>query len=113
MDILLRRGRAAASDVQSELPDPPSYSAVRTMLGRLEEKGHVAHEQDGPRYVYRATIDPEAARASALERTVSTFFGGSPRRTVAALLDRSASELSDEDLDELAARIAALRKERS
>jgi len=112
MDILLRRGDAAASDVRSELPDPPSYSAVRTMLSRLEEKGHVTHRQDGPRYVYRATIDAEQARESALERTVRTFFAGSPGKTVAALLDRSSADLSDADLDELAELIERMRQER-
>jgi len=113
VDILLRRPGASASDVRSELPDPPSYSAVRTMLSRLEEKGHVSHTQDGPRYLYRATVDPDRARESALERTVRTFFQGSPGRTVAALLDRSSAELSDEELDELSALIERIRAERS
>lgn len=112
MDILLRRGSATASDVRSELPDPPSYSAVRTMLTRLEDKGHVTHRQDGPRYVYHATIDAEKARESALERTVRTFFEGSPGKTVAALLDRSSAELTDAELDELAELIERMREER-
>ena len=112
MDILLRRPRASASEVQSELPDPPSYSAVRTMLSRLKDKGHVRHEQDGPRYVYSAAIDPLKARESALERMVKTFFAGSSHRTVAALLDRSDTDLTDEELDELAELIARKREER-
>jgi predicted transcriptional regulator len=113
MDLLIRRGRATASDVQGDLPDPPSDSAVRTMLRRLEEKGLVDHSQEGARYVYYATIDRARARASALERTVRTFFGGSPGRTVAALLDRSSADLSDEELDDLALMIERLRKERT
>ncbi|MDX1396527.1 MAG: BlaI/MecI/CopY family transcriptional regulator [Gemmatimonadota bacterium] len=113
MDILLRLGSASASDVRAELPDPPSYSAVRTMLSRLEEKGHVSHEQDGPRYLYRAAIDADRARESALERTVRTFFEGSPGKTVAALLDRSSTELSDAELGELAEMIERIRRERS
>lgn len=112
MDILLRRGSATASDVRSDLPDPPSYSAVRTMLSRLEDKGHVTHRQDGPRYVYRATIDAEEARETALERMVRTFFEGSPGKTVAALLDRSSADLTDADLDELAGLIERMREER-
>lgn len=112
MDILFRLERAGASEVREELPDPPSYSAVRTMLRRLEEKGHVTHEQDGQRYVYRPTVDAEAARESAFERVVRTFFEGSPGKTVAALLDHSASELTDEELDELADMIDRMRGER-
>jgi predicted transcriptional regulator len=112
MDILMRLGQATASQVQAELPDPPSYSAVRTMLSRLEEKGHVAHQQDGPRYVYRATIDTVVARESALQRMVRTFFQGSPGKTAAALLDGSSAQLTDQDLDELAALIERIREER-
>lgn len=113
MDILIRCGDASASAVRSELPDPPSYSAVRTMLSRLEEKGHVTHSQDGPRYLYHAAIDAARARESALERTVRTFFDGSPGKTVAALLDRSSTELSDTELGELAEMIERIRRERT
>ncbi|MDX1579452.1 MAG: BlaI/MecI/CopY family transcriptional regulator [Gemmatimonadota bacterium] len=112
MDILIRRGRASASDVRADLPAPPSDSAVRTMLSRLEDKGHVTHEQDGPRYVYRPAIDTERARESALERMVRTFFEGSPGKTVAALLDRSSSDLTDAELDDLADLIDRMRRER-
>ena len=113
MDILIRRERASASEVRGDLPDPPSYSAVRTMLSRLEEKEHVTHEQDGPRYLYRATIDTARARETAMERMVRTFFEGSPGKTVAALLDRSAADMSDEELDELADLIERMRQERA
>lgn len=112
MDILLRRGEASASDVQGELPEPPSYSAVRTMLGRLEDKGYIGHRQDGPRYLYRATIDTEKARASALRRMVRTFFEGSANKTVAALLDQADVSLSDGELDELAELIEKKREGR-
>ena len=112
MDILFRLDRAGVSEVRDELPDPPSYSAVRTMLRRLEEKGHLTHEQEGQRYVYRPTVDPEAARESAVERLVRTFFEGSAGKTVAALLDQSASDLSDEELDRLAELIDRMRQER-
>lgn len=113
MDILFRLGSAGVADVRAELPAPPSYSAVRTMLGRLEEKGHVTHERNGQRYVYSSTLDREAARESAFERMVRTFFEGSPGRTVAALLDHSASDLTDDELAELADLIDRLRERRA
>ena len=113
MDILFRHRRAGVAEVQRELPDAPSYSAVRTMLGRLEAKGQVSHEQDGARYLYRPVVDREAARASAMERMIRTFFEGSPGKTVAALLDRSESELSREELDRLAEMIDQMRREKS
>ncbi len=113
MDILFRLGRASVSEVLGELADPPSYSAVRTMLGRLEEKGHIAHDQDGARYLYRAVADRETARGSAIERIVRTFFEGSPGRTVAALLDHSAQDLTQTELTELASLIERMQRERT
>lgn len=112
MDVLFRLGRGSVSEVLELLPDPPSYSAVRTMLGRLEEKGHVSHDQDGPRYLYRPAIDAASARESALERMVGTFFEGSHRKTVAALLDHSAQDLSDDELTGLADMIQRMQRER-
>src|SRR5438128_478613 len=87
MDVIYRRGRATAAEVLEELPDPPSYSAVRALLRLLEEKGHVKHEQDGPRYVFTPTVTRERARRSALKHVVRTFFDGSATDAVAALLD--------------------------
>ena len=112
MDVLFQLGRGSVSDVLELLPDPPSYSAVRTMLGRLEEKGHVEHDQDGPRYLYRPAIDAETARESALTRMVGTFFEGSHRKTVAALLDHSAQDITDEELAGLANMIQRMQRER-
>src|SRR5919108_4167949 len=86
MDILFRRGRATASEVMEELPGTPSYSTVRTQLRVLEEKGHVRHEEEGPRYVYVAAVPRHAARKSALRHLVNTFFDGSAEKGVAALL---------------------------
>jgi predicted transcriptional regulator len=83
------------------MPDPPSYSAVRAMIGKLEEKGHLRHEQDGPRYVYFPSHSREEARETALKRVLRTFFEGSPTKAVAAVLDLSVGDLSDGDLDEL------------
>src|SRR4026209_2410724 len=86
MDILYRRGRAAAGEVMAELPGDPSYSTVRTQLRVLEEKGHVRHEEQGLRYVYAPAVPRHAARKSALRHVVDTFFDGSAEKTVAALL---------------------------
>lgn len=105
MDIVYRHGRATAAEVLARLPSPPSYSAVRAMLRILEEKGHLAHTQDGPRYVYRPTVAPAEARRTALQHVLRTFFGGSASAAMAALLDEAASEVSGEELERLAALI--------
>jgi predicted transcriptional regulator len=111
MDVIYRRGQATAAEVLAELPDPPSYSAVRAMLRVLEEKGHLRHEQQGPRYIFLPTVPREKARRSALKQLVRTFFDGSTEQAVAALLDMSASRLSDEELDRLSQLINQARKE--
>ncbi len=102
MDILFRDGQADVSDVQAAMADPPSYSAVRAMLRILEEKGHVRHEQDGPRYVYKPVVARERAKRSAMRHLLHTFFEGSHEQAVAALLDEASTSLSDEDLNRLA-----------
>src|ERR687892_1905431 len=102
VDILYSQGRATAAEVQTALPDPPSYSAVRAMLRILEEKDHVRHEQDGPRYVYVPTVARENAKRSALKHMLHTFFDGSAEQAISALLDEPSSKLSDAELDRLA-----------
>src|SRR5687767_14639560 len=89
MDILHRRGRATAQEVLDELAEPPSYSAVRTHLRLLEERGHVKHTVDGQRYVFAPVVARADARKSALSHLVKTFFAGSVEDAVAALVDRS------------------------
>ena len=111
MDFLYQNGRATAAEVEANLPDPPSYSAVRAMLRVLEEKGHVRHQQDGPRYVYVPSVARERAKRSALRHVVRTFFDGSPEEVVAALLDDRSAKLSDDELDRLARLIARARQE--
>jgi predicted transcriptional regulator len=101
MDVVYRLGKAAVSDVLERLPDPPSYSAVRALMRILEEKGHLSHEQDGPRYVYLPTVPRDAAQASALSHLVRTFFGGSAEAAVAALLDLPEHGMSEGELDRL------------
>ena len=110
LDVLHRLGQASAAGVRAALADPPSDSAVRTHLRILEEKGHVRHEQDGPRYVYRPVVAREAAGRTALRHLVQTFFDDAPERAVAALLDDAAADLSDADLDRLDAMIRQARQ---
>jgi BlaI family penicillinase repressor len=110
MDVVYERASVTVSEVLAELPDAPSYSAVRALMRKLEEKGHLRHDASGPRYVYQATVPRDRARRSALERLMRTFFEGSPSRTVAALLDLPATELTDTELDEVADLIARARR---
>jgi len=111
MDVLYRRGRSTAAEVRRQLPDPPSYSAVRAMLRILETKGHVRHEEEALRYVYRPTLPRERAKRSALKHLVETFFDGSAELAAAAILDGSAAKLSAEELDRLSRLIEKTRKE--
>lgn len=110
VDILYAQGRATAAEVQSALPDPPSYSAVRAMLRILEEKGHVRHELDGPRYVYVPTVPRDNAKRSALRHMVQTFFEGSAEQAISALLDESSTRLSEAELARLARLIERARR---
>ena len=110
VDILYTQGRATAAEVQASLPDPPSYSAVRAMLRILEEKGHVKHEQDGPRYIYVPTVARDNAKRSALRHMLQTFFDGSAEQAISALLDDSSTRLSDRELDRLARMIDQARR---
>ena len=110
MDVLFRRGGSTAAAVQKHMPDPPGYSAVRTHLRILEEKGHVTHHQDGTRYVYRPTIRKEKATRSALNHLVESFFGGSRENVMAALLDEGVGQMSDKELGRLARLIEQARE---
>src|SRR5829696_694736 len=101
MDVVYRLGKAAVNDVLERIPDPPSYSAVRALMRILEEKGHLCHEQDGPRYLYLPMVPRESARTNALTHMVRTFFGGSTEAAVAALLDPDNHKLSDTELDRI------------
>jgi predicted transcriptional regulator len=111
MDVLHRRGRATAQEVLDDLAEPPSYSAVRTFLRLLEERGHVRHVQEGPRYVYTPTVERRDAQRSALAHLVETFFDGSVENAVASLVESSKPKLSREELDRIAALLAKAKKE--
>src|SRR3954462_6895681 len=110
IDILYANGRATAAEVQALLPDPPSYSAVRAMLRILEDKGHVRHQQDGPRYIYLPTLARDNAKRSALRHILQTFFDGSAEQAISALLDGSTGRFSLAELDRLARMIDTARK---
>jgi predicted transcriptional regulator len=109
MDAVYRLGRATVAEVRGELSDPPTYSAVRGMLRFLEEKGQLRHVQEGVKYVYLPTVAPSKARRSALQKLVRTFFGGSTREAVAALIEEK--RLGEDDLDRLQELIDLARKE--
>ena len=109
MEVLYTAEGLTAAEVRERMPDAPSDSAVRTHLRILEEKGHVRHEERGPRYVYSSVVSRAKARKSALKQLVHTFFDGSPEQAVAALIDDS--KLGKQELDRLAKLIADARRE--
>jgi len=112
MDIVIRRGRASAAEVLADLPDPPSYSSVRSMLKLLEDKGLLAHEWDGPRHAYRPTGNPEQIRRSAVRHLLRTFFSNSMESAVAAMLGSMERAPSDDELKRLTKIIAEARRKR-
>lgn len=111
MDILYLKTNATVAEVLEELPDPPSYSAVRALLRILEIKGHVKHRSEGPRYIFAPVISREKAKRSALEHLLKTFFNGSTEKAVASLIDVSKDHLSDEQLDRLSRLIDEVKME--
>lgn len=111
LEILYERGKASAAEVRQAMPDAPGYSAVRALLRVLEEKGHVRHEEQGPKYVYLPVVARNKASRSAVKHVMDTFFAGSPEQIVAALLDVSAARLTREELDRMAAMIEQAKRE--
>jgi predicted transcriptional regulator len=101
LEILYRLGQATAKEVQDNLPDPPSYSAVRALLATLEGKEMVRHSKEGRRYVYKPAITPRKAKRTALDSLLRTYFGGKPEALVAALLDPSDQQLSKGEIDSI------------
>jgi predicted transcriptional regulator len=110
MDILYRRGRATAAEVQEELPDPPGYSAVRSALRLLEQRGVVRHLEEGARYLYLPTRRKQELRGSALSHVLDTFFDGSRQQAVCALLEDDDLELSESEYQRLASLLEAARQ---
>jgi len=111
LDIVYRLEQASVSQVRAQMPEPPSYSAVRGLMRILEEKGHLQHRQQGPRYVYSATVPRDEARRSAMRHLVATFFDGSVEGAVATLLDLESAEADDETYERLAELIERAREE--
>lgn len=111
MDVLYRLGSATAAEVQANIDDAPSYSAIRALLRILVDKGHIKHSYDGPRYVYAPIVSRPVAQKSALKQLVKTFFDGSTSNAVAALLDMSGKDLSDGELEKLAKIVDQAKRE--
>ncbi len=111
MDIVYELKEVSALQVLERLPSPPSYSAVRALLRVLEQKGHLVHRQDGPRYVYTPRLPKDKARKTALSHLMQTFFDGSTESVVSALLDLSEDNLSEEDYRRLSELIEKARQE--
>lgn len=101
MDILYQRGSATAAEVMEGLPDPPSYSAVRSLLSILERKNVVKHHREGLRYVFTPLEEKSTARVSALQKLLQTFFHNSVEEAVSAMLDLDEGSLDAQDYDRL------------
>ena len=112
MDILHRRGEATVAEIMDDLPDPPTYSAVRSVLRILGEKKMIRFKEEGPRYIYYPARDTEATREDALAHVVSTYFAGSPEQAVTALLRMSDVDMKDDEIERLRDRIRRARQNR-
>ena len=111
MDVLYQLGEATAAEVQERLPEPPSYSAVRAMLRILEDKGHIRHHEDGPRYVFAPVVARDTAQRSAVTHLLRTFFDGSVEDAMAALLDGAERKLSRDEIDRMSQLIEQRKRE--
>jgi predicted transcriptional regulator len=109
MDILFRRGESTVAEIMGDLPDPPTYSAVRSILRILVEKQLITHREDGPRYVYLPAVNTEQARDDALKHVIRTFFDGSTEQAITAVLRMSDAKLSEAEIDQFRERIRTAR----
>ena len=109
MNILHRRGASTVTEIMDELPDPPTYSAVRSILRILGEKKLVRHREDGPRYIYEPAESPDRVRETALEHVVDTYFAGSTEQAVTALLRLSDTDMSEAEIKRLREKIRGAR----
>lgn len=105
MDAVYRLGQASAQEVLENIPEPPSYSAVRALLAILVDKGTLKHVREGRKYIYKPTVSPDRAKRGALKRLLSTFYDNSPEKLVAALLDPADLKLGDRDIERIRALI--------
>jgi len=111
MDIIYELNEATVSQVLDQIPNPPSYSTVRALLRVLEDKGHLIHKHEWPRYIYRPTVPREKASKNALKQLKKTFFNNSTEEVFAALLDLSEKDMSEKDYRRLTELIKKARKE--
>ena len=111
MDALYKLGKASAAQIQSEIPEPPTYTAIRSHLSILERKGHVRHESDGTRYLYEPRVAREQMGKRAIDSLLKTFFDNSVERAVTALLTRKDADVSADDLDRLSRLIEKAKRE--
>jgi len=111
MDIVYELNEVTVAQVLEKIPNPPSYSTIRALLRVLEEKGHLVHKQEGPRYIYSPTLPREQARQNALKHVMRTFFDNSTEDAVAALLNISEDNLSEQDYKRLSELIKKARSE--
>ncbi len=111
MDALYRLGTASAAEIRDAIPNPPTQTAVRTLLTILQEKGHVRFDRDGAKYIYEPTVPKEEMAKNVMDGVVRNFFGGSIERVVATLVDSKETELTDDDLARLQAIIEEARRQ--
>ena len=111
MDALYKLGKASAADIRDEIADPPSYTAIRTLLTILEKKGHIRHESDGTRYIYEPAVARGEMSRRAIDSLLKTFFDNSVERAVAALLTRKDMDVSKDELDRLSKLIEKAKME--
>jgi len=111
MDALYRLERASATEIRNAIPDPPSNTAVRTLLTILQEKGHIQFVQQGLKYIYQPVISRDQVAKETIDRVVQNFFGGSIERVVATLVNHEESELTDDQINSLQAIIEKARKQ--
>jgi predicted transcriptional regulator len=111
MDALYKLGKASAADIRAQISDPPSYTAIRTLLTILEKKGHVRHTSDGTRYIYEPAVAREQMGSRAIDSLLKTFFDNSVERAVTALLTRKDADVSRDELDRLSRLIEKAKKE--
>ncbi|NOX49349.1 MAG: BlaI/MecI/CopY family transcriptional regulator [Gammaproteobacteria bacterium] len=109
MDVLYTREEATVADIQANIPDSPSYSAVRALLKKLMDKGHIAYRQEGAKYVYTPVLPKSDAKRSAMRRLVDTFFAGSSASAVVNLLGSDGRTLSQSDIDAIEAELKRLK----
>lgn len=112
MDAIYQLGEATVAEVVERMPDDPSYNTVRVTLGILEKKGYLKHREEGRRYVYGPVLSPKKAKRSAMQHMLKTFFSGSPSKAILALLDMSATDISEDELREISSWVEEVKGEK-